>query len=129
VALTDIDVPVFAVGTLRDHVAPWRSTYKINLLSDSEITYLLTGGGHNAGIVSEPGRKGRSFQVATKAADGHYADPETFLATAERKEGSWWPEWTAWLEARSGAPLAARPLAAADDGVLGDAPGTYVLQD
>ncbi|MGD9844883.1 MAG: PHA/PHB synthase family protein [Variibacter sp.] len=129
VALTDIALPVFAVGTLRDHVAPWRSTYKINLLTECEITYLLTSGGHNAGIVSEPGRKGRSFQAATKTAGGHYADPETFLANAERKEGSWWPEWTAWLDARSGTPLAAPPLAAVGEGALCDAPGTYVLQD
>ena len=49
VALSDIHVPVFAVGTLGDHVAPWRSTYKINLHMDTEVTYLLTGGGHNAG--------------------------------------------------------------------------------
>ena len=66
VALSDIRVPMFAVGTLRDHVAPWRSTYKINLQLDTEVTYLLTGGGHNAGIVSEPGHDGRSFQVLTK---------------------------------------------------------------
>ena len=53
--LADIRVPVFAVGTERDHVAPWRSTYKINLQIETEVTYVLTTGGHNAGIVSEPG--------------------------------------------------------------------------
>jgi polyhydroxyalkanoate synthase subunit PhaC len=54
IALSDISVPVFCVGTTNDHVAPWRSTYKINLQTDAEVTYLLTTGGHNAGIVSEP---------------------------------------------------------------------------
>ena len=102
IALTDIHAPMFTVGTLRDHVAPWRSTYKINLLTDTDVTYLLTVGGHNAGIVSEPGHDGRSFQIMTKLADAHYVDPETYLATAPRKDGSWWPEWAAWLDCAVG---------------------------
>ena len=68
VALTDIRVPIFCVGTVSDHVAPWRSTYKINFQTDTEVTYLLTTGGHNAGIVSEPGHARRSFQVMTREA-------------------------------------------------------------
>jgi polyhydroxyalkanoate synthase len=130
IALTDIRAPLFAVGTVRDHVAPWRSTYKINLLTDTEVTYLLTTGGHNAGIVSEPGHDGHSFQLMTKTSDDHYLDPETYLAEAPRKEGSWWPEWSAWLAGHSGDPTAAPPMGAAAAGyvALCDAPGTYVLQ-
>jgi len=131
VALTDIRVPIFAVGTLRDHVAPWRSTYKINFQTDTEVTYLLTTGGHNVGIVSEPGREGHAFQVMTKQSDDRYLDSETFLANAPRKEGSWWPEWAAWLDARSGAPITPSAIGAprADYRPLCDAPGTYVLQE
>jgi polyhydroxyalkanoate synthase len=128
VALSDIRAPIFAVGTVQDHVAPWRSTYKIHLLTDTEVTYVLTAGGHNAGIVSEIGHKGRSYQVTIRQADGRYVDPDTFMATAPREEGSWWPEWTAWLDQRSGAPVEAggRDGAAADS--LGPAPGRYVLE-
>ena len=128
VALSDIRVPIFAVGTERDHVAPWRSTYKINLQVESEVTYLLTSGGHNAGIVSEPGHNGRGFRVNTR--DHHYLDPERFLAEAERKDGSWWPEWVAWLGQHSGAPTAPPSLNGEGTGypALGDAPGTYVFQ-
>jgi len=131
IALSDIHVPVFAVGTLRDHVAPWRSTYKVNLQLDTDVTYLLAEGGHNAGIVSEPGRDGRSFQVMTKRAGDRYHDPDTYLAMAPRKEGSWWPEWVAWLKEHSGAPIGPPAMGAAHAGYapLGDAPGTYVLQD
>jgi polyhydroxyalkanoate synthase subunit PhaC len=130
VALTDIRIPIFAVGTERDHVAPWRSTYKIHLLTDTDVTYLLASGGHNAGIVSEPGHQGRSFRVMTKRATDHYVDPETYLAKAQQKSGSWWPEWVAWLVERSGESTEPPPTGAAGAGYvpLCDAPGIYVLQ-
>ena len=98
IALSDVRVPVFAVGTEWDHVAPWRSTYKINLQTDTEVTYVLTAGGHNAGIVSEPGHPGRGYRVGVKRVGDRYLDPDRFLIEAQHKEGSWWPEWTAWLE-------------------------------
>jgi polyhydroxyalkanoate synthase subunit PhaC len=129
ISLTDINMPIFAVGTERDHVAPWRSTYKINLQVEAKVTYLLTTGGHNAGIVSEPGHHGRSFRVHTKNA--HYVDPERYLQEATRKDGSWWPEWVSWLESRSGEPVAPPAMGAPQSGYtqLADAPGAYVLED
>ena len=131
VALTDIRVPIFAVGTERDHVAPWRSTYKIHLSTDTEVTYLLTTGGHNVGIVSEPDGHVRSFRVMTKKASDHYVDPATWLVQASQKQGSWWPEWAAWLDTRSGEPIAPPSIGAVDEGPapLGDAPGNYVFQE
>lgn len=124
IALHDIRAPIFAVGAERDHVAPWRSVFKIHLLSDTPVTFLLTTGGHNAGIVSEPAKKRGGYWVATKGDEDHYADPDEWVRLAPMKEGSWWPAWIAWLEARSGAPVPPPPMGHA----LCDAPGTYVLQ-
>jgi len=124
VALSDIDAPLFAVGTTRDHVAPWRSVYKVDLYTHVDTTFLLTSGGHNAGIVSEPGHTGRSFQVATRGRDEPHMDAEAWHAQTPRREGSWWPAWQGWLAQHSGAPAALPALGAA----LGDAPGEYVLQ-
>jgi polyhydroxyalkanoate synthase subunit PhaC len=131
VSLSDIRVPIFAVGTERDHVAPWRSTYKINLQVDSEVTYLLTSGGHNAGIVSEPGHARRSFRIETKQPSDRYIDPDRFYAEARHKDGSWWPELIAWLERHSGAPAQVPAMGAPQSGYspLADAPGAYVLED
>jgi polyhydroxyalkanoate synthase len=131
VALTDIRAPIFAVGTTRDHVAPWRSVFKIHLLTDTEVTFLLTSGGHNAGIVSEPGRPRRTYQMRTNSHQDHYADPDTWVATTPRQDGSWWPAWVRWLEARSGAPAAPPTIGAPAAGYapIGDAPGIYVLQE
>ena len=76
VSLGDIALPTFSVGTLTDHVAPWRSVYKLHYLSPAEITFVLTSGGHNAGIVSEPGHKGRRFRVLMRELDGISYDPD-----------------------------------------------------
>jgi len=130
VALKDLGTPLFAVGTERDHVAPWQSVYKFHLLTDTEVTFLLTSGGHNAGIVSEPGHPGRHYRVSTRKSDHAYVDPAVWLADTPARAGSWWPEWTAWLAQRSGAPVPPPPMGNAGAGYppVGAAPGTYVLQ-
>ncbi|HLO77550.1 MAG TPA: alpha/beta fold hydrolase [Magnetospirillum sp.] len=128
VALTDIRAPICAVGTTKDHVAPWQSVYKIGILTDTDVTFILCNGGHNAGIVSEPGHKHRTYQIATRADADKYVDPDTWAATTPIHEGSWWEAWQDWLAARSGGMVPAPAMGAPDMGypVVADAPGTYV---
>jgi polyhydroxyalkanoate synthase len=130
VALRDIDVPIFCVSTTSDHVAPWRSVFKLHLLTDVELTFLLTNGGHNAGIVSEPGHPGRHYLLHTRKHGDRYLAPDAWKEQAEPHEGSWWPELAAWLRARS-TGAAAPPRLGTARGTYrarGDAPGTYVFQ-
>ena len=129
VTVSDIRVPVFAVGTEWDHVAPWRSVYKFHLLSDTEVTFLLTNGGHNAGIVSEPGHPRRHYRLATMAHDEPYMDPETWTAQTAEQPGSWWPEFSNWLKDRSGKLVPPPSIGAAELKAICDAPGTYVFQE
>ena len=128
VALPDIGAPIFAVATETDHVAPWRSVYKIHLLTDTEVSFVLTSGGHNAGIVSEPGHPRRYFRIHRTAYNAPYRDPDVWTAQAELREGSWWPAWHAWLAERSGSRRSPPRLGDADAGYppLADAPGSYV---
>jgi len=132
IAITDIRAPIFTVATEQDHVAPWRSVYKINLLADAdEVTFLLTSGGHNAGIVSEPGHGRRSFQMASRTDQDRYIDPDTWQATTPKQQGSWWPAWQTWLVRHSAEhQVSPPPLGAPDRGLypIDDAPGLYVLQ-
>jgi polyhydroxyalkanoate synthase subunit PhaC len=130
VALSDIHTAMFVVGTVRDHVAPWKSTYKIHYQVDADVTYLLTSGGHNAGVVAPPGEQGHFYQVKTKAEDAPYIGPDEWLKVAPRVEGSWWPEWSRWLTAQSGDPCEppGMGVAHADGQNLPDSPGDYVRQ-
>jgi polyhydroxyalkanoate synthase subunit PhaC len=130
VALSDIRTPCFVVGTETDHVAPWRSVYKLHLLTDAEVTFVLTSGGHNAGIVSEPGHPRRHYRLSTRPAGGRYVDPDIWVTRATATPGSWWTAWWTWLKAHSSDEVSAPGMGAPDAGYmpLGDAPGTYVRQ-
>ena len=131
IAISDIRVPVFLVGTERDHVAPWESVFKFNLLSDTDVTFVLTSGGHNAGIVSEPGHPRRHYRVREKHKDDPYTDPDRWIQETSPVDGSWWPVLTTWAAERSSEKALPPALGATAKGYapLCDAPGTYVHQE
>ncbi len=124
VDLGAIDAPVFVVGTENDHVAPWRSVYKIHRFVSGDITFLLASGGHNGGIVSEPGHRHRSYRLLHIGPGAKAPSPGDYLAQAHAHDGSWWPAYADWLDGHSGA-LGPPPAMGA---ALADAPGTYVLE-
>ena len=128
VAIEDIRVPFFVVGTETDHVAPWRSVHRIHLLNPGEVTFVLTSGGHNAGVVSEPGHRHRHYRMRRSVPGERYVGPDEWCERASLHEGSWWPAWAAWLAERSGALGAPPPLGDAAAGFpAGEAaPGQYV---
>jgi polyhydroxyalkanoate synthase len=126
ISLSDIHAPMFVVGTRKDHVAPWRSVYKIHYQVDADVTFLLTSGGHNAGVVAPPGEAGHAYQVMTKLADAPYIGRDEWLEQAPHFEGSWWPEWAKWLVARSGEPCEPPRMGLENVDRLPDAPGDYV---
>jgi polyhydroxyalkanoate synthase len=128
IALRDINAPMFVVGTETDHIAPWRSVYKVHLFTDNELTFLLTNGGHNAGIVSEPGHHGRHYVMATRKRGDRYIDSDAWLKRAQPGDGSWWPAWTAWLQVHSEKERLAPGIGAPSRGLmpLCPAPGVYV---
>jgi polyhydroxyalkanoate synthase len=126
-ALGDIRVPSFVVATESDHVAPWHSVYKLNLAIGADVTFLLTSGGHNAGIASEPGHPRRHYRVGLCPHGENYIDPDRWLQMTPQQEGSWWPEWAKWLERGQG-HRPAHPIVEAETSGLPAAPGDYVLQ-
>jgi polyhydroxyalkanoate synthase len=131
VRLSDIRAPMFVVGTEADHVAPWKSVYKVdNLVRSDDVTFLLTAGGHNAGIVCGPVNPKRHYRIKTRRlADPHLA-PEEWLDEATKHDGSWWPALHRWLAQHSGRKGKPPAMGASRKGlaVIEDAPGRYVRQ-
>jgi polyhydroxyalkanoate synthase len=129
VSLMDLRVPLFGVGTEKDHVSPWPSVYKLHRLTEAELTFVLTSGGHNAGILSEPGHAHRSFRVHTSVAGSSRLTPQEWRSAATSHEGSWWLQWHAWLaqHSRGQVPVSAPGRQTDEAAALCDAPGEYVF--
>ena len=133
VQLEHITVPLFVLATELDHVSPWTSVYKIHRLAHAPVSFVLSSGGHNAGIVSPPtgpaAHPQASYRFAVHARGHAPADPQLWLQTAQSVKGSWWPCWHQWLSEHSSEQIKAVPVTGLlADGQAVAAPGTYVHQ-
>lgn len=116
----------YAVGCEKDHIVPWDSAWRITQLFGSEVRYVLASSGHVAGIINPPGGKGAYW--TREGSEGAVSSPEEWRQGATRHEGSWWPDWAAWLCTRSGPRGTPPSLGSVQHPPLCDAPGTYVLE-
>jgi polyhydroxyalkanoate synthase len=127
--LAAVDMPMFVVGTETDHVAPWKSVYKVGkLVRSKDYTFCLTSGGHNAGIISGPVHPKRRHRTLTMKAGARVPSPAQYMKSVEPVAGSWWPTFAAWLAEHSTKTKVAPPkMGAAGYKPVCDAPGEYVL--
>jgi polyhydroxyalkanoate synthase subunit PhaC len=112
------------VGTVQDHVAPWRSVFKLQRFTQAPLTFLLTAGGHNVGIVNPPGAPRASYRLKTRHHDDRLLTPDEWLDATQPVDGSWWPAFAHWLAQHSSSRKAPGKRLPS----LGPAPGTYVLE-
>ncbi len=112
----------YVVGAINDHIVPWTASYRATNLLGGDVRYVLTSGGHIAGIVN-PARPKSWYQVA----DRNPADPQEWRSTAQRHGGTWWEDWTSWASLRAGSLGAPPPMGSVEHPPLSDAPGEYVL--
>jgi polyhydroxyalkanoate synthase len=126
--LNRITQPLYAVTAEEDHIAPWQQCYLIrrDVNAATPVRFDRSTSGHILGIVNPPvSPPKRSYWVA---------DPEPnegaqrWLSRAEKKPGSWWPDWTAWLHARTGNMVPAYATSSRKFPALADAPGHYVME-
>jgi polyhydroxyalkanoate synthase len=130
VALDSLTTPIFCVATEKDYLSPWRSVYKLHLLTHTEITFVLTNGGHNAGIVSALNNHWHHYRLSTTPKNAPYITPDEWLEkNTKQHPSSWWPAWHQWLAEHSQPSQVAPPsMGNHSYPPLCNAPGTYVFQ-
>jgi polyhydroxyalkanoate synthase subunit PhaC len=120
--LSSIKSNAYVVSAKNDHIVPWQSAYKTTQLFSGTTRFILSNGGHIAGIVNPPGPK--SWYLA--AADNP-AEAEDWMSSAQRTPESWWLDWARWSTEHAGAMTNPPPMGSAAYPVLGPGPGTYVF--
>lgn len=128
--LDSLTTPIFCVATEKDYLSPWRSVYKLHLLTNTEITFILTNGGHNAGIVSALNNHWHHCRLGTTLKNAPYISPDEWLEkNTKQHPASWWPAWHQWLTEHSQPSQVALPsMGNQHYPTLCGAPGSYVYQ-
>lgn len=126
---TPIDVsriatPTYVVTAMRDHIVPWQGAFLVRELQSGPVRFVLSGGGHIAGIINPPADKKRAYWIN----EDKTSDPDQWLESATKYDGSWWVDWVPWLKDLSGKEVKSPPMGSDTYSVIMDAPGTYVLE-
>ncbi|MCX5514631.1 class I poly(R)-hydroxyalkanoic acid synthase [Kaistia algarum] len=122
-SLGDIEIPIYNLATKEDHIAPPRSVFYGSGFFGGDVTFVLGGSGHIAGVVNSPAKKKYQYWTgAPPSGDGY----ESWLNKADEHPGSWWPHWQSWIEARDDRRVKARVPGGRRVKTIEDAPGSYV---
>ncbi len=117
-----VNIPVFELATKEDHIAPAKSVYEGAKKLGGDVTFVLSGSGHIAGVVNPPDKM--KYQYWTDGKRGAKT-LEEWAASAKEHPGSWWPLWAEWLHEHSGEWTVPREPGE-QLGTIEDAPGSYV---
>jgi polyhydroxyalkanoate synthase subunit PhaC len=120
-SLAGVKNDTYVVGAVNDHIVPWHGSFKTIGLMGGKVRYVLSSGGHIAGIVNPPGPK-----AWFEATSHTHADPEEWRASASKHHGSWWQDWAEWSGDRAGERVAPPPMGSRRYPAIADAPGEYV---
>ncbi len=118
-----VEVDTYVLSAIDDHIVPWVSGYKTSRLLGGRNRFVLSSSGHIAGIVNPPSPKAKHWVNE----DTHPEDPQEWKDGATLHDGTWWDDWTAWIEGQGG-PLVAPPrkLGSKEHPPIEPAPGSFV---
>ena len=120
--LGKVDIPLYFISTVEDHIAPWKSCYSGARLFGGPVRFVLGGSGHIAGIINPPSANKYGYRTH----DGLPPEAEDWLSAATPHAGSWWNDWQAWAAQHGGELVDARTPGAGALPAIEDAPGSYV---
>lgn len=117
-----VKIPIYSIATREDHIAPARSVYRGVKFFGGDVTYVLGGSGHIAGIINPPAKGKYNYMTGGPVKGGF----EEWVAGAKETKGSWWPHWLQWIAAQAPRKVPARTPGGGKLKPLCDAPGEYV---
>jgi len=125
VDMRKVSLDAYVVAGTNDHITPWQGCYNTAKIVGPASRFVLCNSGHIQSLINPPGNPKARYW----AGPAREKVAAKWLEKAPAREGSWWPDWLAWMKKRSG-PLAARPaaLGSLDHRPLCDAPGRYVME-
>jgi polyhydroxyalkanoate synthase len=123
--MSTVDVPAYVVAGVTDHITPWQACYQSRNILRGKIDFVLSSSGHIQSIVNPPTNPKAKYFVNTSLPD----DPETWLAGAAERSGSWWDHWSEWYRQHGGGDVSAPTSPGSTQNPAGDpAPGRYIHQ-
>lgn len=123
VDMSKVTIPIYNLAAKEDHIAPALSVFEGSKFFGGDVTYVLGGSGHIAGVVNPPIKNKYQYWTGGPAK----GDFDKWFENASMTEGSWWPHWHAWIKAKHDKTVDSREkLGGKKLKTLGDAPGTYV---
>ncbi len=120
--LRQVTIPIYEIATREDHIAPARSVFRGAKFFGGDVTYVLGGSGHIAGIINPPSKEKYNYLTGGPV-KGSFDD---WVARAKESKGSWWPHWLQWVTAQAPRKVPARMPGGGKLDLLCDAPGEYV---
>ncbi|MGH8012777.1 MAG: PHA/PHB synthase family protein [Candidatus Binataceae bacterium] len=123
--LRQVTGDMYIVAGMTDHICSWRACHEAARLFGGTIEFVLNSSGHVQTLVCPPDNPKAKYFTNPRLGD----DPAAWLRDAQEHKGSWWENWIAWLERRSGEKRPApESLGNGEFPMLAPAPGTYVHQ-
>jgi polyhydroxyalkanoate synthase len=124
--LRGVTLDAYFVAGITDHITPWRGVYNTMRMFGGKNRFVLSAAGHIQSLVNPPAAAAKREYFLNPDYD---AAADDWLAAAKPIKGSWWGDWLAWIQERSGSHIPAPASAgSAAYPALVDAPGTYVLE-